>query len=81
MKFQITWPLYCTDSLPTLYFTLGISNCNPPLRYGLFPNLKLKGRYKALPFKTSGIKRRSLLLYLYKKLAANLALQDFCSGR
>ena len=34
MKFQITGPLYCTGSLPTLCFTLWISNCNPQLRDG-----------------------------------------------
>ena len=46
IKFQITGPLYCADSFPTLYFTLGISDCNPPVRDGLLPNFKLKGGYK-----------------------------------
>lgn len=48
IKFQITGPLYCADYLPTLYFTLGISNLNPSLRDGLFPNLKLDRLQKVL---------------------------------
>ena len=74
MKLKITEPLYCADSLPTLYFTLGISNCNPLLHDGLFPNFKLKGRYKRVYY--------SLAVWRFKPiLSAGLRFHShFSSG-
>ena len=79
IKFQITGPLYCADSIPLCTSPQGFQSVTHPyvMVCHLTSNEKGDVRLNHLKYHASG---EGVFFCIYKKLATNLAFQGFYPG-